>query len=425
MEIPVTIQKKSGTALVSVRDREQTISHNWHVNNDGYVVNRNQGKLHHFIMGKPRDGFVWDHKNGNKLDNRRENLFEATFSQNAQNAPKKQGTSSEYIGVNWREKCKKWYVTCQRKHYGNFESEIDAGKMYDTVAYHIFGEHARTNNLLSDIEKQRALEMTDVQVNVQQKSSFGKGIKFYRNRYCVEICHDYLGCYKTLEEAQEVSRKYVEDKEKRRIDSIYALDIERNDDGVPVVPINSNKGIVAYALVLEAHWHDLMLTKWSFNKNKYPQGYRDKKPILMHRYIYLKYVGKVPKGYVIDHIGLGETDSLKKRLDNRLTNLRLLTLSENAHNKVGVKNTSSPYLGVSKTQYNRYMVHIMCQNVDYYLGTFPTEREAAEAYNTKALELFGATARLNMFEVDDPEILAPVVEFVPVEVDDDTGVVSG
>ena len=148
MEIPVTIQKKSGTALVSVRDGEQTISHNWHVNNDGYVVNRNQGKLHHFIMGKPRDGFVWDHKNGNKLDNRRENLFEATFSQNAQNFAKRQGTSSKYIGVNWRERCKKWYVTCQGKHYGSFEHEIDAGKMYDTVALHIFGEHARTNKLL-------------------------------------------------------------------------------------------------------------------------------------------------------------------------------------------------------------------------------------------------------------------------------------
>ena len=398
MEIPIKIQKNPGVGLVSVDDGERTVLHKWHVNNDGYVVNRNLGKLHHFIMGKPRDGFVWDHINGIKTDNRRENLREATFSQNAQNFSKRKGTSSTYIGVNWRENCKKWYVTCQRKHYGSFKHEIDAGKTYDTIAFHIFGEHARTNNLLSDIEKQNVLETAEIQTSVKQKGSLGKGIKFYKNRYCVEICHDYLGCFKTLEEAQEVSRKYLEDKEKRRVDSIYGLDIERNDDGIAIIPINDKEGIVAYALVTDTHWHDLMLSKWSFNADKYPQGYRNGKPILMHRYIYLKHVGEIPKGYVIDHIGLGETDSLKKRLDNRLINLRLLTLSENSHNKTVPKTASSRYSGVSKTQHNRYMAHIMCQNVDYYLGTFSTELEAAEAYNKKALELFGGTARLNVIE---------------------------
>lgn len=42
-------------------------------------------RLHTFIIGKPPDGLVIDHINGNGLDNRRENLRFVTPKENARN----------------------------------------------------------------------------------------------------------------------------------------------------------------------------------------------------------------------------------------------------------------------------------------------------------------------------------------------------
>ena len=59
--------------------------------------------LHRFAkgLGSPNEHTlpVVDHKNGNKLDNRRENLHETTWSFNAFNRRKKEGAQSEYYGV--------------------------------------------------------------------------------------------------------------------------------------------------------------------------------------------------------------------------------------------------------------------------------------------------------------------------------------
>jgi hypothetical protein len=95
--------------------------------------------LHHLISGLPRV----DHKNGNGLDNRRENLRPATQAQNGLNrAPKKgkrfkgvffdkrRGTWYAQIGMNWQvttsptglteEECALWYDQMARKLHGDF-----------------------------------------------------------------------------------------------------------------------------------------------------------------------------------------------------------------------------------------------------------------------------------------------------------------
>jgi len=62
----------------------------------------------------------------------------------------------------------------------------------------------------------------------------------------------------------------------------------------------------------------------------------------------------------------------------------------------GIKksNSQSIYCGVSK-QNNNYFAHIRKNSKCIYLGTYKLESDAAIAYDIKAYELFGPTAKLN------------------------------
>lgn len=91
-------------------------------------------------------------------------------------------------------------------------------------------------------------------------------------------------------------------------------------------------------------------------------------------------------GEVVDHIN-GDG------LDNRRENLRLASHQENTWNQKK-RPGRSIYKGVSWLQ-GMWGAHIRVDNVLMYLGRFPTQAEAAEAYNRAAIEHFGEFARLN------------------------------
>lgn len=65
------------------------------------------------------------------------------------------------------------------------------------------------------------------------------------------------------------------------------------------------------------------------------------------------------------------------------------------------KKTSSKYKGVHwRKDINKWVARISHRNKRIHLGCFDDEREAAKAYNEKALELWGEFARLNEIEVE-------------------------
>ena len=92
-----------------------------------------------------------DHKDYDGLNNRIENLREATTSQNMANAPKKKNNSTGFKGVHFNKKKKKYYgrimVNRENKHLGWFCDPIEAAKAYNTAAIKYFGEFARLNSL--------------------------------------------------------------------------------------------------------------------------------------------------------------------------------------------------------------------------------------------------------------------------------------
>jgi len=105
--------------------------------------------MHRQIMNSPK-GLLVDHRNCDGLDNRRENLRLATHCQNRCNANlNKAGCSSQYRGVHWAKKAKRWraHLESQGKRIGlgYFDNEINAAKAYDTAAIKYHGDFARLN----------------------------------------------------------------------------------------------------------------------------------------------------------------------------------------------------------------------------------------------------------------------------------------
>jgi hypothetical protein len=89
-----------------------------------------------------------DHKNGNGLDNRRDNLRKATATENNRNRMKLRAPcASKYKGV-WRH-YDKWGAAIWDKgksiKLGRFDTEAKAAEAYDAAARRLHGEFARVN----------------------------------------------------------------------------------------------------------------------------------------------------------------------------------------------------------------------------------------------------------------------------------------
>ena len=117
-----------------------------------------------------------------------------------------------------------------------------------------------------------------------------------------------------------------------------------------------------------------------------PNGKRRRRQMRaqMHRLIM-----NVPNGMVTDHIN-------HNGLDNRKSNLRVCTCSENNRNKRSQKGSTSIYKGVCRHKATgKWRARIKFEGKRMHIGYFTDEKEAARAYDAKAKELFGEYALLN------------------------------
>ncbi len=109
---------------------------------DGYAQINSSKRIHRLVVekmiGKPiPKGNVVDHKNRNRLDNRRSNLRLCTVKDNNRNVSKVKG-SSRYKGVYWKSNRNKWssQIKVEGKliYLGLFENENDAAIKYNEAA---------------------------------------------------------------------------------------------------------------------------------------------------------------------------------------------------------------------------------------------------------------------------------------------------
>lgn len=97
---------------------------------------------------------IYDHIDGDPTNNQLNNLRLVTYTQNAVNTKKQEGTTSLYKGVSWYEKLNKWvmkyYEDKRQIHGGYFECQHDAAEAYNTEMFRMHGEYARLNVINRD-----------------------------------------------------------------------------------------------------------------------------------------------------------------------------------------------------------------------------------------------------------------------------------
>ena len=122
----------------------------------------------------------------------------------------------------------------------------------------------------------------------------------------------------------------------------------------------------------------------SYEGHGYKRVYIQNREYKAHRLAWLHVHGTWPRAH-IDHIN-GVRD------DNRITNLREATYSENNRNRKRRCDTRVAAKGVD-LRHGRFRAQIKAQGKNIHLGYYDTEEEAHAAYVAAAEKEFGAFAR--------------------------------
>lgn len=162
--IPLRPYDRGYFTIVDDDIHEYLCQWNWHMRNGGYAARpyRVGGAgssqklilMHRLVNNTPK-GLFTDHINGNKLDNRRENLRTVDLTQSAWNVGKKPYNTSGYIGVAWWKRDCKWTAQImygRRMHrVGYFDTKEQAALAFNVVARELKGEYARLNTVPEDV----------------------------------------------------------------------------------------------------------------------------------------------------------------------------------------------------------------------------------------------------------------------------------
>lgn len=142
----------SFVSLVDEEDYETVARFSWQMVTQchcRYAYSKIAGPMHRLLLGFPKA--LIDHRNGNGLDNRRQNLRLCTHSQNLANSRKHVKSRSVFKGVSHdprKSRAKPWraeFRFLNRRYRSGHSTELEAALAYDKMAREIAGEFARTN----------------------------------------------------------------------------------------------------------------------------------------------------------------------------------------------------------------------------------------------------------------------------------------
>jgi hypothetical protein len=180
--------------------------------------------------------------------------------------------------------------------------------------------------------------------------------------------------------ARGVSRRLVPNKFIHRPDGVTEIILEKRDGTKLVCLIDTQD----YALVKGYRW----------------SAYKDHHGKTHYVETNIRGDGSVNTSIAMHRILLPELDEIDHEngngCDNRRSNLRAATHSQNVANRVKWKSSSSRFLGVYRRKdQKRFRAQITVRGTRINLGSFLSEDDAARGYDTKSREAFDEFARLN------------------------------
>lgn len=152
-KIPLT---QGQFALVDAEDFERISKFKWYAHKKNGVFyamrmvggrkNRKMIPMHAEIMNTPK-GMETDHRDGNGLNNRQNNLRVCTHAENSRNKGKHRDNTSGYKGVYWHKQIKRWIarimVNGKAIHLGSFINKESAHRSYLKNCRKYHGEFAK------------------------------------------------------------------------------------------------------------------------------------------------------------------------------------------------------------------------------------------------------------------------------------------
>lgn len=161
----IQVGRNKTPALIDKEDYERVLAADWYLCNteQGYITLKRkvgckrvngciryiytQRYLHRWIMEAPKNKQI-DHINGDKMDNRKENLRLCSGGENARNQPP---TKGKYKGVHFAKLHRKWCAQITKNykciHIGLFKCQHCAAKAYNNKATQLHREFAYLNEV--------------------------------------------------------------------------------------------------------------------------------------------------------------------------------------------------------------------------------------------------------------------------------------
>jgi deoxycytidylate deaminase len=380
------IYYKDNEIIVSNQDYEVLNEFKWRIKKpDNYVCSKIKNKeylLHRYIYIEILkinidNGYVIDHINNNKLDNRRENLRIVTYSDNSRNKNKNPNATSKYYGVSFNKKYNKWSASISYNKKSImilYENEIDAAYQYDLFV----DKYNLTTSKKNNIEKP-----TNFKEILKKNKDLEFGIVKYKDKYRIHTYINKKQKFISMVDSLELAIKIKNTVESVKTNYFLVLcEIKsifnkfKNEDG-NFIFIISNKEVI----IDKNMYFNMYKYNWYINK----QGYIRCKDFLLSRFI----MECNDKNLIVDHIN-------GNLLDNRKCNLRCITQSQNTMNKKSLFNSSSKYIGVHYDKIRKkWISQIQVDGIKKYLGAFDCEVEAAYIRDIATQKYYREYGKLN------------------------------